>query len=206
MSTIALLGASGHGKVVADMVELLKYDNILFYDDAWPEKNNLGPWQVVGNTEGLLLNKGSIDSCIVTIGDNTTRVKKQKMLESHGVEFPCLIHPSAVVSRYSKIGSGTVVMARAVINANSVIGDSCIVNTGSIVEHDSLLKDGVHISPGANLSGGICLKSQVWIGVGATLKQNVTIGAGSIVGAGAVVVNDIPAKKLAIGCPAQYHD
>ncbi len=37
MSRLAVLGASGHGKVVADCAELVGWSDIVFFDDAWPK-------------------------------------------------------------------------------------------------------------------------------------------------------------------------
>lgn len=200
---LALLGASGHGKVVAEIAELIGYDEVVFFDDAWPEKNKIGPWLIKGDTRTLVECKDEYGSCFVSIGNNIIRQKKQKELSQNGLPIASLIHPSAIVSRYSIIGTGVVIMAGATINAFSNIGNGCIINTGATVDHDCILGDFVHVSPGANLAGDVRVSTCSSVGIGVSIKQGITIGANSIVGAGAAVVADVPSFVVAVGVPAK---
>ncbi len=203
---LALLGASGHGQVIAEIAELLGYQHIVFFDDAWPDKSKLGVWSIEGDTQALIERKQEFDACFVSIGDNDIRHQKQMLLERKSFHLINLIHPASVVSRYATICSGSVVMAGAVINAFAKIGHGCIINTGSTVDHDCFLEDCVHISPGAHLAGNVIVAECSWIGIGAVIKQNVQVGANTTIGAGAVVISNIPAASLAIGCPAKLKD
>ena len=201
--TLAILGASGHGKVVADAALASGWDEILFFDDAWPRVSCLGPWPVIGTTEQLIENQDIFEAVVIGIGDNSLRLSKAISLSEAGINFATVIHPRAIVSLYTKIGCGSVVFAGAVINPDSVLGDHCVVNTNATVEHDCTLEDAVHISPGANLGGGVSVGRCSWVGIGAAVKQLIHIRKNVIVGAGAVVTDDVPDNLVVVGVPAK---
>lgn len=200
---LAILGASGHGKVLADIAELTGWERIVFFDDAWPEKTNNGVWQVVGDTQKLLNNLSDYDGVIVGIGSNKIRYKKLQQLNNAGAKVITLVHPSATVSRYTKIGLGSVIVAGAVINPDCVIGSGAIINTCSSVGHDCTLGEAVHICPGARLAGGTIAGDRAWIGVGSSIRQLVKIGADSVIAAGSAVVTDVPENVTVMGVPAR---
>jgi len=202
MKRLAVLGASGHGKVVAEIAELLGW-NVTFFDDAFPEMSKLEVWQVKGTTTDLLATLSDFEGCIVAIGNNEIRLDKALMLESKQANLVALVHPLAVVSQYSQVGVGSVVMAGAVINPFTSIELANIINTGATIDHDCILGAGVHISPGANLAGAVCIGNQSWVGIGAVIKQGLLIGEKVTVGAGAVVVSNLPSNVVAIGVPAK---
>jgi sugar O-acyltransferase (sialic acid O-acetyltransferase NeuD family) len=200
---LAILGASGHGKVIADIALLLGYTDVAFFDDAWPSKSSVGRWSVIGTTETLLGSITDFDAVIVGIGDNRTRLEEQALLAASGAPLVSLVHPAAVVSDFAQIGIGSVICAGAIVNVDAALGAAVIVNTGATVDHDCRLADGVHIAPGAHLSGDVHIGESSWIGVGACVKQGIHIGADVIVGAGAVVVSDIPDGVTVVGNPAR---
>ena len=202
MNRLAILGASGHGKVVAEIAELNGWD-VVFFDDAYPSVDRLAHWAVIGCTQDLLNALQDFDSCFVAIGNNKIRLDKQTLLISKGVVFPVFVHPFAMVSRYAKLGAGSVVMAGAVINPFAQIGQACIINTASTIDHDCELADGVHLSPGANLAGAVTIGECSWIGIGASVKQCLKIGANVVVGAGAAVVSDVADDLTVVGVPAK---
>ena len=202
MRRLALLGASGHGKVVADVAECIGWEQVEFFDDSWPAKKRIGHWNISGGSAALIDRISEFDGLIVSIGNCAVRMQKQAELEAAGGIFATLAHPSSAVSRYARLGRGTVIMAGAVINADAVIGDACIVNTGASVDHDCELGNGVHVSPGARLAGNVIIGPGTWIGIGAVVRQGIKIGNEVIVGAGAVVVKPVADSVVVVGCPA----
>lgn len=203
MKRLALLGASGHGKVVADIALLTGWEVIDFYDDAWPKRNQNGRWPVIGDTEALLSRLSDYQGVLVSIGHCAIRWEKQQRLQALAAPLISLIHPMTSVSRFSEMGPGTVLMAGAVVNVDAVIGAANIINTGATVDHDCRLSDAVHICPGAHLSGDVQVGHGSWVGVGATIKQGMTIGRDVMIGAGAVVVRPVADGQTVIGNPAR---
>lgn len=203
MRKLAILGASGHGKVVADAAECFGWQSIEFFDDAWPDLQDNGVWPVVGNTTALMGRLADFDGVLVAIGNNRVRHVKLVELRTAGARLATLIHPDASVSRYAVIGEGSVVFAGAVVNADASVGLGGILNTGCSVDHDCLLGEAVHISPGARLAGGVQLGDLSWVGIGASVRQMIRIGTCVVVGAGAAVVSDIPDNSIVAGVPAK---
>lgn len=203
MRRLAILGASGHGKVVADAALRWGWEGVVFYDDGWPRIQALGPWSVVGTTVDLLRDLENVDGVVVAIGDNRVRLGKQRELSAAGAPIVSVIHPAAVVSPFAAVGPGSVIFAGAVVNPFASVGAAGVINTSATVDHDCMLADGVHISPGAHLSGAVHVGEGSWIGVGAAVRQGISIGANVIVGAGAAVVNDIDDDLTVVGVPAR---
>jgi sugar O-acyltransferase (sialic acid O-acetyltransferase NeuD family) len=202
MTSIAILGASGHGKVVAEIAELCGFQKVVFFDDNKSEEI-FESWEVQGDTKNLISQLSIFDACIVAIGDNKIRMEKTKLLLSNNANIVSLIHPFSSVSNHAKLKKGTVVMAGAVINPFVNIGISCIINTNSTVEHDCLIGDGVHISPNAAIAGAVSIGNETWIGIGSSVKQNTIIGNNVILGIGSVVLEDLPNNVTAFGVPTK---
>ncbi|BCK18635.1 acetyltransferase [Vibrio cholerae] len=203
LGSCAILGASGHGKVIAEMAELNGYSDIHFYDDRWPSLGRVELWQVSGNSETLLKQARNYANVVVAIGNNATRLEKYNQLVASGASCLPLVHPSAIVSRYANVENGTVVMAGAVINPFSRIGQACIINTAATVDHDCVIEDGVHLSPGVHLAGGVEVAQASWLGIGCQIKQLIKIGSNAVVAAGATVINDVLANQMVVGVPAK---
>ena len=203
MRRLAILGASGHGKVVADAAQLSGWDSIEFFDDAWPQCRVNGAWPVLGDSAWLLDHLSEFTGVVVAIGNNAVRRKKLEQLRQAGALLATIIHPSAVVSRHARIGAGSVIFATAVVNPFCEIGEGAILNTGCSVDHDSRLSDFVHVSPGARLAGGVTVGDESWIGIGACVRQMINIGERVVVAAGAAVINDISDNMTVAGVPAR---
>ena len=200
---LAILGASGHGKVVADTAECCGWQTVEFFDDAWPGLQKNSVWPVVGDTTALMRRLADFDGVVVAIGNNRIRHAKLLELRAAGACVVTVVHPGAIVSRYAAIGQGTVVFAGAVVNAKACIGQGAILNTGCSIDHDCALGDAVHISPGVRLAGGVYVGDLSWIGIGASVRQLVRIGERVMVGAGSAVVSDIPNDVTVAGVPAK---
>lgn len=203
MKRLAILGASGHGKVVADIAECCGWDEVVFFDDAWPKVSVNDNWAVAGNSQALVECLDTFAGVVVAIGNNAIRAEKLRWLSEISAPVVTLVHPSAVISQYADLGAGTVAMPGVVVNVSSQIGDGVILNTGCSIDHDCTIGDCAHISPGARLAGGVKVGTQSWIGIGTSVKQLVQIGQRVTVGAGAAVVTDLPDGVTAVGVPAR---
>ncbi|OPK07604.1 acetyltransferase [Pseudomonas sp. VI4.1] len=203
MKRLAVLGASGHGKVVADTAQCCGWDQVDFYDDAWPGLTGNGSWPVVGDSAAMYTRLQDYQGVTVAIGNNSVRHAKLASLIAAAAPVVSLIHPMTFVSQYASIGPGSVVFAGAVVNADAKIGFGAILNTGCSVDHDCVLGDAVHISPGARLAGAVSVGERSWIGIGASVRQLIRIGSDVVAGAGASVVNDVSDGSVVVGVPAK---
>lgn len=200
---LAILGAGGHGKVVADTALLASlWSGVAFFDDSYPDKVSCGQWVIEGSGADLLSRYNQFGGVVVAIGDNKLRLAKTLELQQSGANIVSIIHPSAVISPFASIAPGCVVFAGAVINVDANVGRSCIVNSGAVVEHDCCLHDGVHLSPNAAISGQTEVGECSWIGVGAVTRQSIFIGYDVVVGAGSVIVKNVPNGVTVVGNPA----
>lgn len=198
--SVVIIGASGHGKVIADIVKRNGDTIVGFLDDAPNRPDSFIGYPILGTTDEY--HSISDAQYIIAIGNAQIREKIANKL--NGVSWYTAIHPSAVISDIDVvIGDGTVVMANAVINPGTSIGCHCIVNTGAIVEHDNRIEDYVHISVGTKLAGTVTIGKSTWVGIGAVVSNNISICENCTIGAGAVVIRDIPASGTYVGVPAK---
>lgn len=196
-------GASGHGKVVLDILLRAGASVDGFVDDGPAGARVLG-LPIVGGGDFLAeeARRGGV-AIALGIGDNAARQRVFERCAAAGAEVISAVHPRAVVAPSAVIGRGTVIMANAVVNPDAVIGTGAIVNTGAVVEHDCTLGDFAHLSPNAALGGAARVGDLSHVGLCAAVLPGKVVGARSIVGAGAVVARDIPDDVVAAGVPAR---
>lgn len=187
-----LYGASGHAKVIIDIVRAQGGVVEGLVDDN-PNLKELGGIPVLHDPIGL-------SPFIISIGN----CKIRKMIaERLDCEFVIAIHPSAIISPTATIGEGTVVMQGAIIQTEVQIGKHCIINTKASIDHECVIGDYVHIAPGCTISGDVQVGDGTWIGVGTTIIQGARIGKNCFIGAGSVIVKDIPDNCKAYGIPCK---
>ena len=202
MNKLMILGAGGHGRVVAEIAQLSgKYKDIAFLDDKAPEASF--PYPYKGKCATITEYLKNYDF-FIAIGNAVNRRWLQTEVEEAGGRIITLIHPSAIISKDVTIGKGTVVMAGAIINTGATIGNGVILNTASSVDHDCVVEDFCHVSVGAHLCGTVHLGSGTWIAAGATVINNVTICSDCLIGAGSTVTHDLLNSGIYKGTPAVY--
>ena len=197
---LVIIGAGGHGSVIADIARLNGYEQILFLDDACTERADGYP--VEGKVSNFIKYIEDSDF-FIAIGGNATRQKLFGMLTERDAYIATLIHPAAVIGENVKVGKGTAIMAGVVVNPGAFIGDGVILNTCSSVDHDCLVENFAHIAVGAHLCGTVTVGGGAFICSGATVINNVSVGGHVTVGAGAVVIKDITEKGTYVGVPAK---
>jgi sugar O-acyltransferase (sialic acid O-acetyltransferase NeuD family) len=207
MQRVIVLGAGGHGQVVADIllsardageaVELLGFLD----DDPGLTGASVGGLPVLGQAGDL--DRIPHDAVILGIGDNRTRQRLMAALLKSGEHFTVARHPSAIIARNVTIGAGSMICAGAVVNTGSSIGRGTILNTHCSVDHHNQIGECVHVAPGAHLGGDVIVEDGALIGIGATVMPQQRVGAWSCVGAGAVVTKSVPPGATVAGVPAR---
>ena len=193
---VCLYGASGHGKVIKDIATNNGIEVIAFVDDT-PKFETLHGVQIIKSSKIESLVK---ENFIISIGNNEIR---KRVSESIKVNFTSLIDKTAIISKFSSINEGTVVMPSVIINSDTNIGKHCIINTGAVIEHDCTIEDYVHISPNVTITGDVSIGKGTHIGAGAIVIPGVNIGKWVTVGAGSVIIKDIPDYATVVGNPGR---
>lgn len=191
-----IYGASGHGKVVFDILKSrnIKIDSI--FDDNDKIKEFLG-FKVTHEPHEEQLKTPSV----FTIGNNV--IRQQVARRFTGLIAEAVSHDSAIISEDNQLGMGTVVMPGAIINAGTSIGEHCIINSGAVVEHDVKLGDFVHIAPNSVITGNVKIGEGTQVGAGASVVPGIKIGKWASIGAGAVIIEDIPDFAVVVGNPGK---
>lgn len=200
--TLLVLGAGGHGRVVADAALVMGFERVAFLDDRQVTVQ-AGLFPVLGPLASLESMKEEWPAAIAAVGDNRVRLALFHRLLQAGFKTPSVLHPSAVVSRNASVARSVFVAAGVVVNIGARIDDAAILNTGATIDHDCAIEAGAHISPGAHLAGNVTVEQCAWVGIGSALKNGVRIGAGATIGAGSAVVRDVPADITVAGSPAR---
>ncbi|GGD54175.1 acetyltransferase [Lacimicrobium alkaliphilum] len=199
---LIILGAGGHGKVVAECASLTQqFSAIQFLDDEYESLTDY-PWEVVDLLDNFALYKNPDTVFFVAMGNNRLRSQWQNILNNSGARITSLCHPQALISSHSQLGTGSLICAGAIVNPFTRIGNGCIVNTGAIVEHDCAMNDFVHVAPGCVVAGNVSIGEGSFLGAGTNVIPGITLGSWVQTGAGTTVISDIRANSLAVGVPA----
>lgn len=197
---VIVIGAGGHGKVIADIVRSCGDQVVGFLDDSPNPPDAVCDIPVLGQIKDYVNYRDS--KFLIAIGNGTVRRAVAQRLS--GVKWYTAIHPAATVSHMGTvIGEGTVIMAGAVINPCAVIGKHCIINTKASVDHDNQIGNYSHISVGATLAGAVTVGDTVWVGAGVVVSNNISICDECMIGAGAVVIRSIEEPGTYVGVPAR---
>ena len=199
MKKLVIIGAGGHGSVVADAAAKSGYKKILFLDDG--EHTSCLGYPVVGKVADAEKYHG--EDFFVAIGNAKVREKIVTILMDKGLRIVNIIHPTATIAKGVKMGKGVLLVAGSIVNPGATLGDGVIVNTHASVDHDCEIAPYVHVSVDAHLAGNVKVGKYTWIGIGAAVSNGLSVCEDCMIGAGATVVKDIAESGTYIGTPAK---
>ena len=189
MNKIIIIGSGGHAKVCLETILSIKKYKFIGLIDKKIKKKILD-YKIIGGDENLAALRKKVKFACIGIGqikNYKIREKKFKQLKKLKFILPKIISPYAIVSKFSKIGEGTIVMHGAIIHPGAKIGKNCIINTNSIIEHDVEVKDNCHISTKAIINGSSTIEKNSFIGSGTVVVNNVFLKKNSFIKAGSII-------------------
>lgn len=192
-----VIGAGGHSRETADLIAACGHEVTGFQDDAAVGVHRPTGLPVVSDVRDV-----SAEASTIGVGDPQAR-ERLFTVNVGRFSMPVLVHPTACVSPYAKVGDGTQVMQNVVVSSEARVGMDVILNVGCFVAHDASVGDHTHVAPGVLMSGGSSVGRRCLIGAGAVLLPGVSVGSDCVVGAGAVVTSDVPDAGVVVGVPAR---
>lgn len=202
---LILIGSGGHCRPVIEAAKETSHKVYGIIDINFTNNYNekILNHKIIGSIVELNKINTQNNKIFIAISDNLLRAYYHKVVSDLGFEIPSLISPSAILSKYSKIGKGTFVNSGAIINTEAEIFNNCIINTGAIIEHEVIVQANSHISSGTKIAGRSTIGKNCFIGAGSVIIDNIKIGNNCTIGAGSVVLQDIPDNTTAVGIPAK---
>lgn len=199
---LGIIGAGGHGKVVADTAERAGWSEVVFFDPRFADGvAKHAHWPIVAAPEDVEAH--GCDGYFVAIGNGKARQTWCERLLDCGLPLVSIVDPAGLVSQYAVLESGVLVVAGAVVNVDCSLGRGVIVNTRASIDHDCVIGAYSHVCPGSALAGSVKVGEHCWLGIGSQVKQGICIGNAGTVGAGATVVSDIDDGLTVVGTPAR---
>lgn len=184
MSGIVLIGAGGHGRVVAETCERLGVPLVAYADP------HLASWLAVphfSNENDAVAAHPHAGFALGLAGTSPEALIRRRAifhaLLPHARPVT-LVHPDASRAGNARIGVGAQVMALARVAADAFVDDGAIINTGAIVEHGVRIGAFAHVAPGAIILGDASIGEAAMIGAGAIVLPGAVIAAGAMIKAG----------------------
>ena len=188
-------------------------------DDLWEQyKSNISFWinrpsgsKIVSNDFEVFFGDESLGEalkknemrCIIGVGGPGNRLHLFEHLESFGARPTSFFSEKSIISKFSVLDIGCLVLHASVIEAGVYLGKGCLINTNVIITHECKIGDFVEVGPGAILCGNVSIGNNTFIGAGATILPGIKIGENSIIGAGSVVTKNINDSAIVVGNPAK---
>jgi acetyltransferase EpsM len=195
---VAVIGAGGHGAVVASTLVAAGHEVVGFYADVpsiWGTKVLGIP--VIGPISEL--SSAHCSHAMIAIGDNAAR---KRFAEEIDIDWMTVVHPFAWVHPDVPLGAGTIICAGAIVQPEAEIGSHVILNTKASVDHHCRVGDYAHLAV-AHLAGRASIDEGVFMALGSTVLPKLHVGAWATVGAGAVVTKNVAAHTTVVGVPAR---
>jgi hypothetical protein len=141
MKNLIIIGARGYGREVYNWATQCKEFNkdwIIkgFLDDNSDALNNMDyPISIISSVEEYVIEKNDVFIC--ALGDVRYKKKYVELMLSKGGVFINLIHPTAQINNFSKIGKGIIICPFCAISNEVIIGNFVTLQGFSAIGHDA---------------------------------------------------------------------
>ena len=139
MKKLIIIGAGGLGRMTLEAALSLGYICAFVDDDT--TLNDVCNTEVLGTIDKLPRYVGLFKYAICAIGNNVIREKYNQYASSLGFKIPNIIHPSAYVSPYVKIGYGNIFLNNVCVQNSAKIGNGVVITANSEAHHDCEIDD-----------------------------------------------------------------
>lgn len=204
MRPLVLVGGGGHCKSVIEATESVGMQILGVLGLPEEVGKELLCTKVIGTDDDIpiYVDKAEFIIAVGFIKNPSIRIKLYNKIKEAGGRLATVIASTAYVSKYAKLGEGTVVLHRSFVNAGAKVGNNVILNTATNIEHDAVIGDHCHISTGTIVNGECKVGERCFIGSQSVLANSISVGDDIIVSAGSFVRKSISEKGIYSGNPA----
>ena len=203
-----IIGAGDFGHEIAEYILDVQDSTgnlpgeIVFLDDK-NTKSQLEDIKIISTIDSFVPHRDDI--FFIAIGDVTKREEIYKYLKEKQYTLGTLIHPTAYISKWSKIEAGSIICPFSTIGFKARIGANVIINTYSAIGHHSKVDQSSIICPHVTIAGNADIHACCFIGSSAVVLPGKSVGMKASVSAGSVVYRNVKPNKLAVGNPAKVN-
>ena len=156
--------------------------------------------------EQFLLKKKTNYYFICSVANNYARSNFVKIFSKKfkNIKWAKIVSKFSKISKYTKIGNGSVICDDVFIGPETVIGDHCFINNNSKIEHHNYFDDYSSVGPSVKTGGNVKVKKFSYVGLNSVVKNNIEIKENTVVGANSLVLKDCKKNSTYFGNPAKF--
>ncbi|MXV39162.1 hexapeptide transferase [Flavobacteriaceae bacterium Ap0902] len=199
-----VIGAKG---LAIELLDILlrqdKLDDLAFYDDINPHKDNLlyGQFPVLKNhDEAQKYFTEKTKDFILGVGFPEVRHKLYHQFKELGGNPINIISDDCIIGHFNCIlEDGVTISYQANVSNNVLVKKGTFINSKAIIGHDSVIGEFCEICPSVNIAGHVEIGDFTFIGTGVIIYPNVKIGKNVSITAGSIVRKNIPDNAIVHG-------